>query len=210
MQMPVLPAVFAKVEGCTFSKLMGSGSGMGFSIKPNLGVYALMMVWKDEQHMDHFLNHHLSFKNYAKQSDEVFTLVGKAYAAHGVWDNQMPFDIQEKDNHLAQRMVLTRATIKWSQLINFWKHVPKTSKAIEAAEGRIFSIGIGEWPWVQQATLSLWESEEVMKQYAYNNIAHLEAIKKTKELQWYSEELFARFIPERRIGTWSGMSFINT
>jgi hypothetical protein len=32
-----------------------------------------------------------------------------------------------------------------------------------------------------------------MRAYAYKNPQHLEAIKKTKELNWYSEELFGRF-----------------
>jgi hypothetical protein len=31
--------------------------------------------------------------------------------------------------------------------------------------------------------------------YAYQNPKHAEMVKKTRELQWYSEELFARFEP---------------
>lgn len=205
-QMASLPAEFTKTNGCTFSKMMGSGSGLGFNIKPNFGVYALMMVWKDGQNMEAFLNHHDAFLEYKSHCNDVFTLVGRAYAAHGTWDQIMPFDIQPKETKTQQRMVLTRASIKWYKLFQFWKYVPETSKAIAKADGRILSIGVGEWPWIQQATISLWESEEAMKNYAYSNAAHLGAIKKTKELQWYSEELFARFIPEKSIGNWSGLS----
>ncbi len=204
--MASLPSVFAKTNGCTFSKLMGSGSGVGFNIKPNFGVYALMMVWKDGQYLEEFLKHNASFIDYKSHCDEVFTLVGSVYAAHGTWDHSMPFDIQGKETNVTKRMVLTRASIKWHKLFQFWKYVPKTSEGIAQAEGRILSIGVGEWPWIQQATISLWESEEAMKKYAYANVAHIGAIKKTKELQWYSEELFARFIPEKSIGNWSGLS----
>jgi hypothetical protein len=46
-----------------------------------------------------------------------------------------------------------------------------------------------------QATFSLWESAESMMDYAYKNPKHAEMVKKTRELGWYSEELFARFQP---------------
>jgi heme-degrading monooxygenase HmoA len=52
---------------------------------------------------------------------------------------------------------------------------------------------VGELPLIYQATLSIWETQEHMRAYAYKNPQHLEAIKKTKELNWYSEELFGRF-----------------
>ena len=49
------------------------------------------------------------------------------------------------------------------------------------------------WPFVQQATLSLWENMEAVKTFAYKGKAHAEIIKKTKSQGWYSEDLFARF-----------------
>ena len=46
-----------------------------------------------------------------------------------------------------------------------------------------------------QATFSLWSNAEAMMNYAYKNPKHAEMVKKTRELNWYSEELFARFKP---------------
>jgi hypothetical protein len=59
----------------------------------------------------------------------------------------------------------------------------------------VFSKGIGEFPLLMQATFSLWKSAESMMDYAYKNPKHTEMVKKTRELGWYSEELFARFEP---------------
>jgi hypothetical protein len=64
----------------------------------------------------------------------------------------------------------------------------------------IFSKGIGEFPLLMQATFSLWASSEAMMNYAYQNPMHSEMVKKTKELKWYSEELFARFQIFHQVG----------
>ena len=89
--------------------------------------------------------------------------------------------------------VITRATLRPSRLIAFWKSVPSASAAIENAAGVQYFKGIGEWPFVQQATLSLWDSFEAVKKFAYRDQTHAKIIKKTRSQQWYSEDLFARF-----------------
>jgi hypothetical protein len=43
-----------------------------------------------------------------------------------------------------------------------------------------------------------------MKAYAYRSRYHSEVVKKTRELGWYKEELFARFLPFDSAGTWHG------
>ena len=72
------------------------------------------------------------------------------------------------------------------------------------AEGLITSIGIGELPFIKQATFSIWESKESMKKFAYQMHQHQEAIKKTRKENWYSEDMFVRFIPLHTSGTIKG------
>jgi hypothetical protein len=207
-QMASLPPHLAMAEGCSFSKMMGSGNGVGFSIWPNFGVYAMMMVWDDIASFRYFEAKDLLYHDYKSRCTETLTLIGQAYKYHGTWDGKTPFESIGDTSQDQRRMVLTRATIRLSKLISFWRYVPATSAAIEQAEGRLFSIGIGEWPFIQQATLSVWKDEDMIKQYAYKNQAHLQAIKMTKELDWYTEEMFTRFVPLYIEGTWSDIQLV--
>ncbi len=64
---------------------------------------------------------------------------------------------------------------------------------MKQAEGFILSAGVGEIPWIKQATFSIWKSEKEMNQFAYGMKAHADIVKKTRKEKWYSEDLFARF-----------------
>jgi len=64
---------------------------------------------------------------------------------------------------------------------------------ISNAKGVYFYKGIGEIPFLEQATISLWDSIDNVKEFAYKNNVHRSIIKKTKSESWYSEELFCRF-----------------
>jgi hypothetical protein len=41
------------------------------------------------------------------------------------------------------------------------------SKSLEDYDGLALSIGVGEWPLIQQATLSIWKTQAEMIDYAY-------------------------------------------
>jgi len=196
VKMAYAGSVLRRAAGCSFAKIMGSGGGhLGFGIKPNFKVYAAIMVWENAESMRIFESTNRMYLKYKKISDSIQKFYGQAFQAHGKWDGVEPFKIT-KDAALenSKIIVLTRARIRLSQVRNFWRFVPKTSDALSDIKGRLFSIGVGELPLIFQATISVWESQEHMREYAYKNPHHLEAIKKTKELNWYSEELFARFV----------------
>ena len=57
---------------------------------------------------------------------------------------------------------------------------------------------------IQMATFSIWKNMEALKKFAYQSEAHKVAIQKTRELDWYSEEMFCRFQPYQSLGTWEG------
>lgn len=89
--------------------------------------------------------------------------------------------------------MLTRADVKLWKIRSFSKHAAKTSAAVAGHPGMQFSLGMGEWPFVKQATLSIWDTEEAMKAYAYKNTTHIAAMRGKNKEQWYGEELYARF-----------------
>lgn len=197
-----------KVEGLKFCKLVGSGGGNGFSIRPNFGVYGLMCVWENEANSENFFKENTFFEAYKEKTSEIWTVWLKTTMAHGVWDKGTPFVTTEKFDDKLPVAVLTRATIKPRYLPYFWKFVPRTSRSVFDVEGRIFSIGIGELPIVQQATFSLWQDAKKMMDFAYKSQFHSEVVQKTRALGWYSEELFARFYPYKEAGTWEGKEIL--
>lgn len=202
-QMQAAHTPLKSVPGLSFYKLLGSGGGDGFSILPDLSTYALLAVWKDRPSAKTFFQKdpysHQAFVN-AQHSWTIFMNTARV---KGTWENAQPFPEQEANANDGPVAVLTRATIHPAKLWSFWKHVPKVSNRLEHHQaGIVFSKGIGEIPLLQQATFSVWKSRDAMVAYAYGSAKHREMIKKTRELGWYREELFAEFIPTDAIGQW--------
>lgn len=183
----------SKVKGLQFHKILGTGAGNGFSIYPNFGKYAMLCVWDNEASARLFLEEDHYQQQYQCLSNERQVFFLRPVHGHGIWDGIEPFVYHQPLDHPGEWAVITRATISFRRLLEFWKHVPSVSKSIEHQPGLQLSVGIGEWPLVQQATFSVWNSLEDMKAYAYHSRLHKEVITKTRDRQWYSEELFARF-----------------
>ncbi len=200
----------SKAQGQTFYKLMGSGRGIGFSLLPDWSVYALLQNWESEKKAHDFFKSESIFLEYMSKASERYTIYCNNIAAHGTWDGTNPFEVSEVANQGNKaRLILTRATIKVSKAIRFWKYVPISYLPLKSNKDLVYAKGVGEWPVVQMATLSLWKSEAAMRKFAYASKEHQEAIRKTRELNWYKEELFARFIPYKSVGTWQGKDMLD-
>lgn len=171
---------------------MGSGGKTGFSIMPNWGLYAILKDFDNLSDAKSFLQTNEILNDFKNKSTENQTFILKPISSHGLWDSRNPF-IGNNEKPTGPIAVITRGRIKLTKLWQFWRFVPPASKNIENQDGLLFSIGIGEFPLVQQATFSVWESTKKMTEYAYKSKQHTEVIRKTRELGWYSEELFARF-----------------
>lgn len=188
-------AHLSKAKGCTFYKLMGTGKGNGFNPWPDFSTYSLLMVWDSIDEAEVFINNSTLYARYNDQTSAITTHFMHCLKSHGEWSKQNPFktvtyDIDESNNI----GVITRATIKKRFLPKFWSYVPTSSKPLKDNENLLFKKGIGETPILQMATFSIWEEIDAIKQYAYKSKEHAEAIKITRKLGWYKEELFARFV----------------
>jgi hypothetical protein len=185
-----------------FYKLMGSGKNGTFDIHPDFNQWAIMIFWKNiapppenkikeeyENLMGKFITRWLQI---FKTSITIFLL--EPYAGHGVWDGEKFIDQHDKLGDPEGKIgVLTRATIRLSRLYHFWRAVPGTAENMAQNKGFKYSIGIGEIPFIKQATFSIWETVEDMKNFAYKKVKHKEVIKNTRSQHWYSEEMFLRF-----------------
>lgn len=205
-QMGISRFHLSRMRDLRFWKLMGCGHGSGFSLQPDWSRYALLCVWDSPDAAENFLNKSRLVAKYNRHASEMWTVFLLPVQANGRWNGSNPFlplaTISPDENPV---VVLTRATIRPSRLRAFWQMVPKTSAALDAVNGRILSIGIGEAPFIRQATLSVWENPAAIREYAYKNPDHIDAMRRTRSENWYSEELFARFLPIGSAGKWNGV-----
>ena len=200
------PSPLAGTEGLLFGRLLGSGAGNGFGLKPNLGVYAFIGHWETRAAADRFFATHPWWKKSTKHLTESITFHLEATMTHGEWGGQKPFTPQpENHNPSAPVAVITRATIRTRKLADFWRYVPQTSASVYEHPERKLSIGVGEYPVFMQATFSLWTSGKAMREFAYKSQHHAEAVKLTRERDWYKEEMFTRFRLLEVVGNWGGV-----
>ena len=194
-QMGVAPLRLKNIEGLKFYKFLGTGGGQGFSLRPDFSTYAFLGVWEELSFYQNCLQKHPIFKAYQEKATSQRDLILNAVKSHGKWSGQNPFKtkpgLEAKGKQKA--VVITRATLHWNRLFSFWKAVPAASKAIETAQGVQYYKGIGEWPFIQQATISIWDDFEAVNTFAYKDRAHADIVKKTKQMNWYKEDLFSRF-----------------
>ena len=199
------PARFAiaRAPGIGFFKLCGSGTGEGFTPVPNTAVYAILATWPDTETGRQALATERVFRRYAAMSEEQCTWHLAASSARGQWSGQAPFEA-EAPPPLGPVAALTRATIKPRKVLKFWGQGPAVSDLIGANTDVVFKIGIGELPWFQQVTFSVWPSTRSMDRFARVSGAHAEAIRAVREGGWFAEELYARFAITAVDGTWEG------
>ena len=183
---------FGRPEGMEWLRLLGSGGRNGFGLWPNWGGYALLAAFPSEVLAKAALGSGL-WRAYARHSASAKTLVLRPQQSHGRWDGVEPFRVSGGYDRDAETAVLTRARIKARHLPAFWRRVARVSESVGEYPQRRFSVGVGELPVIQQATVSLWDSGRAMEDYAYRSRYHAEVVRLTRERGWYAEELFCRF-----------------
>jgi hypothetical protein len=196
----------------SFFKLMGCGKNGTFDKHPDWQQWGIMTV-QNHDGVDTISNNALIKKLYGSFIHawlqcfhcEIWTILLEPLEGHGKWDQKEPFgNLPKQSGYEGPIAILTRATIRLSKLSAFWQNVDDVAKQMSAANGFITSIGIGEMPYIKQATFSIWESKEAMKQFAYQMSQHTEVIKKTRKENWYSEDMFVRFRPIKTMGSIKG------
>ena len=206
-QMGIAPRSLQRVPGLTFAKLMGSGRG-GFGVMPDWGRYALLGVWETDAAADAFFESAL-MDTFHRRAAEIWSVKMLPLRTHGQWDGTEPF-VAQPVTPLPELpvAVLTRASIRTGALVDFWRHVPQASRNLYGSDALLYSVGVGEKPLVQQATVSFWRDAAALEQFAYRQSGHKEIVRRTRERKWYSEELFARFMPIATAGTCGGKDLL--
>ena len=191
-RMAIDRTLLRRTKGVTFAKMLGCGKGETFTPSDaDPTRWGCLVVIPENQLSE--LDDSRTIRVWRKKSVSEFRVVLDPIASTGMWSKQKPFEPSAPANFQGQVVAITRARIKASQTMRFFKSVPPVTASLHSSLGLISTIGIGEAPIGLQGTFSLWESMQAIKDFAYKGAAHQKAIAQTNEFDWYAEELFARF-----------------
>ncbi len=194
--------------GLKFHKQLGSGAAGGFSIWPDWRVYAQLIVWENRAAFESFIETSTNHQQNLAKSDKQLHILLQPIQYKGSWNSVQPFQVAKKASSANDFMaVITRASIRPRKMIAFWFNVPAVSKHIQEQKSLLFAKGIGEWPLIEQATFSIWNKKEAMQEFAYKQKEHSEVVRKTREKDWYKEEMFVRFQVLEFFGNWQEAPF---
>ena len=178
-------------DGLKFIKLLGTGSREGFSLIPDFSSYVIITSWKNDHFRKKFIAKNSIINEIINRSSSRVEIKIDPYSFKGSWNGINPFKNDSSYNG-GKILVITRARVRFNKLINFLLSTSLASKAIRSYNGAEFYKGIGELPIIEQATLSIWKSEQSMIDFSYSDTNHLKIINKARKDKWYSEELFVR------------------
>lgn len=193
------------IPGATFVKVLGSGRDGGFVPVPSLTHLGLFVSFTDDAAADAFLSSRL-LDGYRGLSAELLTMKLRAFSTKGSWSGRTPLTVTALEPDEGPIASLTRASIRPGKAVSFWVHAAPAQVSLDTARGCLISAGLGEAPFFRQATLTVWESLAAMHAFARHG-AHLEAIKRARAEDHFSEDLFARFVPSEIQGNWQGRHF---
>ena len=184
-----------------FSKLLGTGADGHFSGRADLTRWAIFSVWKQDIDLgdtDLMPFHRALFGRVINiwwkiAGARPMTWILDPYIGHGSWSGVDGASWLSKDKDAKGPIaVITRATVHWNRMRTFHGAAGAFGRSPLDAPGCRTALGIGEWPLRLQATFSIWESESMMKDFAYADALHHDIIRRTRQEGWYQEELFLR------------------
>ncbi len=200
-QMALARPALGRIPGLGFARLCGSGTGEGFTPRPNTAVWAILSVWTDGARAREGIAFTAPFTSWRARAAESLTFYLEPYSARGAWGGHAPFAPHGQPEGAVA--ALTRATVRPSKALRFWGRVPDISARIGADPNVAFKIGIGEVPFLHQVTFSVWPDAARMAQFARTG-PHAAAIAAVRAGGWFAEELYARFRVTGAAGTWEG------
>ena len=195
-----------RLPGVSFAKLLGTGSGRTFTTRDaDPGHWAILTCWTHPGGPASFEHSH-PFRAWTSLADEHARFLMLPLVSRGSWAQRQPFGDPLPHRWDGPIAAITRARIKTHHWRTFWRAVPPVSHDLHAVPGLNFAMGLGEAPVGLQGTFSIWSNGSALSNFAHRRSPHREVMDKTHEIDWYAEELFARFALVGASGTYNGIS----
>jgi hypothetical protein len=188
-----------------FAKVMGSGYEGGFGLRPSASRQGVFAVFNSLDAAQEFVGQSDLVDGYHQRSSECCILTLRTWSCRGSWDADT-LALTTKPPETGPVAALTRASIALTKAPAFWHYAPASQASLDHATGCQLAVGLGEAPFLRQATFTIWDSVAAMDAYARSG-AHLEAIKAAAQQQFFSESMFARFVPLSMRGSWMGRHY---
>lgn len=197
-------------EGLLFAKVMGSGHDGGFGLRPSPTHQGLVCLFDCVSNAQQFFNSDW-INDYRTHSRELCHSLLAVTSAKGSWDGTAwttTPEIALEGRYRAATSTepiaaLTRASIRFSKTLSFWRYAPPAQEALVDAPGCELAMGLGEAPMVRQCTVSVWRSQDDMDNYARQG-AHHKAINAAWRHDFFSESMFVRMRLLEHHGVWRG------
>jgi len=190
------------LPGIRFAKVLGSGHDGGFGLRPSASRQGLLCLFDDAASATRFVETSALVEAYRRHAREFLSVRLRAFSSRGSWDGQR-FAVTAAAPLHGPIAGLTRASIRPSVAVQFWRKAPPAERSLDIAEGCLLAAGLGEAPVLRQATFTIWDSLAAMDAYARSG-AHLDAIRAAHQGDYFSESMFVRFVPEALQGCWKG------
>lgn len=197
------------LPGLLFVRSLGSGHEGGFGLRPSRDRHGLFLVFDTAARAQAFVADSPLLATYRRRSQECCVLRLRTTRARGSWGGVAIEPVAGLDGGAPPAdgtvVALTRASIRLSRAVSFWRHAPPSQAALGHAEGCRLAVGLGEAPLLRQCTVSWWDSAGAMDAYARQG-PHQQAIAASRRDDFFGESMFLRFQLLACEGQWLGRS----
>jgi hypothetical protein len=191
-----------QVPGLRFVRVLGSGQGGGFGLRPGLDHGGLFLLFDEEAEAESFISQSPVVAAYRAHAGECLVGLLRATSCRGSWGGQS-MAVTAVASPGGPVAALTRGSIRPQRAWAFWRHAAPSQHALAQAQGCLLAAGLGEAPLLRQATFSLWRDAQALEAYAHQG-AHRQASVSARQEGYFSESMFVRFMPLWLQGRWQG------
>jgi hypothetical protein len=191
-----------RTPGLRFGRLLGTSTG--FSARgADLRRWVLVASWERAADASAFEASAMCAR-WRRLAAEQWRVELRPLAVRGRWSKRAPFGQPAAAGWDGPVAALTRARLTARGAVAFWRAVPNVAADLADQDSALTAFGLGEAPVGWQGTFSVWPDAAALRAFAYEGPVHAAVIKRTADVGWYAEELFARFGVLASAGTMNG------